>query len=316
MENGADVDWFILSFSALLMLSIITINQASLQGLKRIVLSQVGEKIVRPLLVIAVVVIMFSTRGEISLDKLIWVNISAIGITLLITSFFYQRNIGVKFKSIKPAYEFTSWSNSAMAFFLLGVLYMVNSRIDIFLLGLLKGNDDVGVYNIILKISEIISFGLVIINFIIAPLIAKSFANDERVQLQRLVTQSARIVLMIGLPLLLLIIVFSKSILIFFGVNFFNSQQALLILCFGQLINILCGSVGMLLLMCGYQRFSVYSLAISTGFNIVFNIILTPEYGIVGTAIATATSLAMWNLLMYFFVRRKINIRPTAFRIL
>jgi len=197
----------------------------------------------------------------------------------------------------------------------LGTLYILNSRVDVFLLGLLRGTDEVGVYNIVLKISEIISFGLVLINFVIAPIIAKLFVKSELRQLQQLATQSARIVLVIGLPLLLLIVFFRKSILDFFGVNFFNGQEALLILCSGQLINILCGSVGTLLLMSGYQRFSVYSLTISTAFSVIFNIILTPKYGIVGTAIATAASIVMWNCLMYLFVRKKLNIRPTAFGI-
>jgi O-antigen/teichoic acid export membrane protein len=315
VEYSGYVNWFILSFSTLLTLSLIAINQASLQGLKKIVLSQVGEKIVRPILVIALVIVLFFYRKKVSLEALIWINIAALLITFLITSILHQWNIGYKLKAVKPRYEFRSWTNSAIAFFLLGSLYIINSRVDVFLLGLLRGNEEVAVYNIALKISEITSFGLVIVNFIIAPVIAKLFANAELSQLQRLATQSARIAFVTGLPLLLLIVLFRKSILIFFGVNFFNGQEALLILCSGQLINVICGSVGMLLLMSGYQRFSIYSLAASTAFSIIFNIILTPKYGIVGTAIATATSIAMWNGLMYFFVRKKINIRPTAFGI-
>jgi O-antigen/teichoic acid export membrane protein len=67
--------------------------------------------------------------------------------------------------------------------------------------------------------------------------------------------------------------------------------------------------------MSGYQRFSIYSLGASTIFNIIFNLILTPKYGIVGTAIATAGSIAIWNCLMYFFVRNKLRVKPTAFGI-
>jgi len=67
-------------------------------------------------------------------------------------------------------------------------------------------------------------------------------------------------------------------------------------------------------MMTGHQRFSLYALGISTVFNIVVNIILTPGYGVVGTAIATAGSLAIWNLLMYWFVRKKVKIYPAAFK--
>jgi O-antigen/teichoic acid export membrane protein len=295
------------------MLSIITINQSSLQGFKKIILSQAGDKIIRPALIIAFATILFFSTGHINLPDLVWINIAVLGITLLVTFILLQKNLPPSLKLIKPQFEIINWTNSAAAFFVLGVLYLVNSRVDIFLLGLFRGKEEVGVYNIALKISEIVSFGLIIVNFIIAPVIAGLFEKRDLLRLQTLVTQAARMVVIIGLPLLLLIVSFSKEIMIFFGVNIFEGRQALLILCTGQLINILCGSVGTLLLMSGYQQFSIFSLAISTAFSIIVNIILTPKFGLVGTAISTTISVAMWNCLMYFFVRKKINIRPTAF---
>ena len=306
-------NWLILAISSLSMISITLINQASLQGFKKIIWSQVTEKIIKPVLIIILVITIFYSGKKVSLNELIWINLVAIAVTLLITSILHQKSIPFKLKNVKPRFEFASWTHSAVGFFLLGILYILNSRIDIFLLGMLKGNDEVGVYNIVLKISETISFGLVIVNFVLAPLIARLFTNGEISELQKLVTRSAQIILLMGIPVMLVIIFFRTSILTFFGVNFFNSREALLILCFGQFINIVCGSVGMLLLMSGNQRFSIYSLAISTCFNIVFNIILTPKYGIVGTAMATAGSLAIWNILMYLFVRKRIKIHPTAF---
>jgi O-antigen/teichoic acid export membrane protein len=264
---------------------------------------------------VILVLAVFYVQKEISFNKLILINLAAIGITLIITLIFFQRNIGFKLKDLRPAFEFNTWIYSAGSFFLLGILYILNSRIDIFLLGLLKGNAEVGVYNIGLKISETISFGLVIVNFVLAPVIAKLFAGGEMFQLQQIVTRAAQMVFLFSFPLVLLIFLFGQNVLAFFGVDFLNGNKALIILCFGQIINILCGSVGTLLMMTGHQRFSLYSLGISTVFNIVVNIILTPAYGVVGTAFATAGSLAIWNLLMYWFVRKKIKIYPAAFKI-
>jgi len=116
-----------------------------------------------------------------------------------------------------------------------------------------------------------------------------------------------------SLPLFVLIILFRRDILLFFGAEFLKGQTSLVILCSGQLINILCGSVGTLLIMTGQQRFSIISLIVSTVFNIGLNVLLTAELGMAGTAIAAASSLVIWNGMMLFFVKRKINIRPTAF---
>ncbi len=314
INKKGSFNWFMLAISSLLMLSATAVFHAILQGSKKIILSQLAEKIIKPVSILILVLSVFYAQKEISFNKLVLINLVAIGITLFVTLLLYQRNIGFKLKNLRPAFEFNSWIHSAGGFFLLGILYILNSRIDIFLLGLLKGSEEVGVYNIVLKISETIAFGLVIVNFVVAPVIAKLFAQGEILQLQQLITRAAQMVFLFSFPLILLIFLFGQNVLVFFGVDFLNSHEALLILCFGQIINILCGSVGTLLMMTGHQRFSLYALGISTVFNIVVNIILTPGYGVVGTAIATAGSLAIWNLLMYWFVRKKVKIYPAAFK--
>ena len=309
----ANINWFVLAFPGLLFMSLTFINQASLQGFKKIFLSQVTEKLIKPLLVIGLVSGLFYWKKEVNLNGLIWVNMIAVAIAWLITSFFHQQSIGFNLAGIKARYIFSEWTYSAMAFFLLSILAVLNSRIGIFFLGLSKDNSQVGVYNIVSKISEAISFVLVIVNFVLSPIIAKLFSNQELEQLQKLITRSARLVLLFSLPLFVLIILFRRDILLFFGAEFLKGQTSLVILCSGQLINILCGSVGTLLIMTGQQRFSIISLIVSTVFNIGLNVLLTAELGMAGTAIAAASSLVIWNGMMLFFVKRKINIRPTAF---
>ena len=315
IKNKRNFNWFMLAITSLFMLSVTAVFHASLQGSKKIILSQLAEKIIKPISMLILVLAVFYVQKKISFNKLVLINLAAIGITLFITLIFFQRNIGFKLKNLRPAFEFNTWIYSARSFFLLGILYILNSRIDIFLLGLLRGGEEVGIYNIVLKISETVSFGLVIVNFVLAPVIAKLFVSGEIFQLQQVITRAAQMVFLFSFPVVLLIFLFGQNVLAFFGVDFLNGNEALIILCFGQIINILCGSVGTLLMMTGHQRFSLYALGISTVFNIVVNIILTPAYGVVGTAIATAGSLGIWNLLMYWFVRKKIKIYPTAFKI-
>jgi O-antigen/teichoic acid export membrane protein len=139
------------------------------------------------------------------------------------------------------------------------------------------------------------------------------FERKEMKQLQNLITRSAQFTAIIGIPVALLIIAFREYILRFFGVDFLVGETSLQILVLGQLINVLFGSVGMLLLMTGNQRFSIISLSVSIAINIGLNCLLTPRLGITGTAIASASGIFVWNLSMYFFVRKKLHIRTTAF---
>ncbi|HEY2722929.1 MAG TPA: polysaccharide biosynthesis C-terminal domain-containing protein [Chitinophagaceae bacterium] len=308
-----DFNWLVLSVSSLLMLSITAVSQASLQGLKKIISSHFPEKILKPLVIIIMVGVVFFIQKKVSVNNLVGINLAAMALTLVITFGFLMRAIGGKLKTIRPKLELSNWTYSALSFFFIGMLYVLNSRIDIFILGLFRGNDEISVYNIALKISDTVSFGLVTVNFVLAPVIARLFANNGMMELQRIMRRAAEMVLFFSLPVLVGIIFLRHQALGFFKVDFFNGSTALLILGAGQLINVVFGSVGTLLMMTGNQKFSIYALILSTVLNIIFNITLTPKYGIIGTSIATAASLAMWNVLMYFFARRKLKIETTAF---
>jgi O-antigen/teichoic acid export membrane protein len=316
IENKAGINFFILTFSTLLIFSLTAINQACLRGLNKNILSQIGEKILKPLVMILIVIGIYFSHKTIVLKELIWISVAVSGFTLLTTYVFVGKGGIARLRNSISSYNFSDWSNSAIGFFMIGVLYVLNSRIDIFLLGTLSKNSDVGIYNIASRISDVISFGLVTINFVLAPVITKLIETGEISALQKLITRSAKLVLFTALPIITAIICFRESILSFFGADFLRGSNTLVILCLGQFINIFFGSVGLILMMSGNQKFSIYSLAASSLFNIILNILLIPEYGITGAAIATSSTLVLWNFFMYFFVRKKVNLRTTAFGII
>lgn len=309
------INWFVLMFSSLVILSLGVISQASLQALKKISLSQVTDKIIKPALLLLIILVLFYS-SKITLPALVWSNILAISLACIISSVLLFKQIGFKVAGVKSEYDTKRWSKSTVAFFTVGLLYTLNSKVDIFLLGILKGNREVGVYNILMRVSEVIGFALVIINFVLAPLIARLFEEGKLLLLQKMITRSAQVTILIGLPVMFLIMVFRNYILHFFGVHFMNASNALLILCLGQFVNIFTGSVGTLLIMSGYEKFSILSLAVSIIFTIVLNVTLIPAYGIIGAAIAASVSLMVWNFFAYFFVRTKLNICTTAIGIM
>ena len=308
-----DINWFTIAFISLLMLSITTLVQTVLQGMRKIVWSQVAEKIFRPLILTIVVTSFYFFRSGITFYTLTWINVFAIGIAMLIALNFLLKIIPRRLNGIIAVYDLPLWIKSSLAFFVADILYNVNSRVTIFLLGIFQSKHNVGIFNIALRISEVIGFALVIVNFVLSPVIARLHANGKGKTLQKIITGSAKAVLVIGGTLTIAIILFSKPILLLFGSDFVAGQQALIVLSLGQFANIFCGSVGLLLLMTGNQKYSIYSLAGGTTVNILLNLLLTPGYGINGAAIASACSLIIWNVMMYYFVRKKINICPTAF---
>ena len=104
----------------------------------------------------------------------------------------------------------------------------------------------------------------------------------------------------------------AEFILSIFGYDFVTGKYALLILLFGQLVNVICGSVGYILMMTNKQKklrnFVFYSAII----NIILNFMLIPKYGIMGSAISSTISLSIWNLLSLSYIYKKYGFITTS----
>jgi O-antigen/teichoic acid export membrane protein len=109
------------------------------------------------------------------------------------------------------------------------------------------------------------------------------------------------------------ILFFGEIVLGLFGQEFIGAYDALIILAVGQTINALAGSVGFLLTMTQYQQIAVIVIGVSTLLNIGLNAIMIPKWGIEGSAFATAISVVFWNVTLFFFVVKKINVNASIF---
>ena len=92
-----------------------------------------------------------------------------------------------------------------------------------------------------------------------------------------------------------------------FGQEFKVGVTAFIFLSFGRLISSFSGSVGNILQMTGNQNIYGFILLIGALLNVVLNYMLIPKYGINGAAIASMSSLIVWNLGMVLSVKKKFG---------
>ncbi len=133
-------------------------------------------------------------------------------------------------------------------------------------------------------------------------------------RLQRLVTQSARAILALAVPITLVFVLFGEQFLaLAFGPDYAAGHTALAILAIGQLVNAGMGSVGVLLNMTGHERDTMRGVAIAAVANVLLSLVLIPLFSTVGAAVATAASPIIWNILLRRAVTRRIQIETMAF---
>ena len=125
-----------------------------------------------------------------------------------------------------------------------------------------------------------------------------------------MVNYSTKVNFIISLVVVIFLIVFRNDILLIFGEEFLQVSKTLVILCFGQLFNALCGPVGTILQMTGYHKVFRNILFAALILNITLNLSLVQKLGIDGVAISTAISLAFWNIIALIYTKKLIKKAP------
>jgi O-antigen/teichoic acid export membrane protein len=93
-----------------------------------------------------------------------------------------------------------------------------------------------------------------------------------------------------------------------FGNEFIEGATVLIILCVGQVVNSISGSVGVILQMTGHQKVYQNIVLIALILNLILNLLLVPLYGTIGAAIATVISISSWNVIGAIYLKKKHNI--------
>ncbi|NWF75247.1 MAG: flippase [Nitrospirae bacterium] len=308
---------FLLSLLLLPIFTLIRLHQSTLQGLHRIMSGQVPEMIIQPILFILFILItFFIINKKLSAPLAIIEFIIASILILIALRYMLKKSISQYIKDITPIYEMKLWLKSSLPLLIFNSLYVINAWADVIMLGLLKGTEFAGVYNIANRGAEFITFILVSVNTVFAPTIARLYTTGQIEELQYAVTSTARIILIFSIPIAFVLIFFGKFFLMLYGNEFLSANLALKILSVAQFFNVATGSVGYLLIMTGHEKDAATGIGISAIINIFLNAILIPSWGIEGAAIATASSIIVWNILLAIWVYRRLKIHTTAFGII
>ena len=63
-----------------------------------------------------------------------------------------------------------------------------------------------------------------------------------------------------------------------------------------------------------YYRFTVITIIILAFVSILLNLILIPNYGMIGAAYASLISIAFYNIIKFIFIKMKMNISPFSIK--
>ncbi len=217
--------------------------------------------------------------------------------------FLYNRK---KFTRIHYDSKFIIYSLSLVIAALMNVTM---NKIDILMLGYMVGNKSVGIYKITTQLANLISIVLVIFNTVFAPRISQLYHQGKMDELKETYIKSTRVLGVLALLFLLVIVLFSRPLLLIFGREFVIGQQALIYRGIGQFVNAAVGSVWLMLSMTGKPRLQLYGNLGAALINIVLNYFLIAKFAMFGAAFASMIAMVFINVLGYVIVSKQFKIK-------
>jgi len=196
----------------------------------------------------------------------------------------------------------------SMPMLLTSSIFFIFYWITILFLSIYCTPTEIGVYDVAFKISMVISIALFAASGIAAPKFAELYSSKKLKELKDVIRKTTNISFFIATPLFLIIVLFSETILGFFGSEFILGKSTLVLLSVGQFIHCLSGPVMNIFQMTGREKKFQKIVVVTLFINLFLSIVLIPNFGFKGAAISNMISMMVWNLTSVFFIKKDFNI--------
>lgn len=211
-------------------------------------------------------------------------------------------------------------SNYALFSVLSGAGAYIATKIDVFMVGTLLDMDNTAVYVIALYIATVIGIPLRSVFSIAGPIVAQNWKEKKLHETHKLYKQTSLNLLIVGV---LLFIGIWTSIDLFFslipnGENYVSGKYLVLILGVAKLIDMVTSINAHIIIYSDFYKYNLLFSLLLAVLNIIFNILFIKQFqlGLTGVALATLSSMLLYNLIKAGFVWHKFKMHPFSLRTL
>ena len=299
----------------------LSLNQLILQALNHIRLSQIVEKILKPLLLIGAIGLLRLAGGShttIPFNATTLVILSTIvlgiccgGVLLLVGRKTGQYDLPAT--GIQPAEKL---SGKTGYFFAISLLYLLSTKITMLILPYFTHQQkEIGIFNIGYRFADLLIFPFFLMHTVLPQLFARH-ADTGKVYTQSLFSESNKLMTLLSLPLLLLNLLAGRYFLHWFGADFGTGYTAMIYISLAQFLFSFFGPANTILMMQDKEKYSAVCLLVYVLVLLATSRLLIPSGGITGGALAILLSSAVYNLLLAVVTYRLTGIRSPFFSFL
>ena len=290
------------------------LTEARLIGLRRVVLAQMPDGILRPILMAALVALLFWLPGR-PLRS-----VDAMSLHLLVLTAVFVMSAALLGRVVRPtatavtaSYDTGAWLRVSLPLWLDGGLRLLSASLDILLVGAMLGMAEAGVYAIVKRLAELIAFGTNASQAAVRPYIAALHAEGDREAMQRVVTTASSWGTLFAIVACGALIPARALLLRQFGDEYVPGASALIALSLGYLVNACTALAHAVMNMTDHQRANMRITATCLALKLPLSVVAISHWGFTGAAAVSGGMLAFSCLWSWSYVHRALGIDGTVF---
>jgi O-antigen/teichoic acid export membrane protein len=291
--------------------SLVGLYQGGLQGFRRVVIALVPDQIARPLLFIVLILASRVVGARLDAVPALLLQLGATVCGFALTWRLFSKTLPHAARHARPIYSSRAWSTSALSMLVISAVVLIYARLDVIMLGAMRGAKAAGVYSSAVSAASMILLPLGAANMALAPMVPRLYAAGQTGALQRNVTLINRVVFVVTLVAAVGMSAMAGVLLGFFGTQFTTGAAALQILLAAQVVTAVASTSVMLLTMTHQEHAAAAWITAAAGLNVGLDVALIPPFGLVGSSIATLLASTLQTLALTVLVRRRLRIDST-----
>ncbi len=309
-------DYFYIVYFILFIMSISTLIESYLRARYDTILSNIVNGVTNRFLTSLSVI--FLSLSLINFDHLIkfQVIIYSIGLIILIYYANKKDKLSITFSFEKIKKYFRKIFNYSSYAFLGSFSNIIVLNVDVLMVTSLLGLSQTGIYTTAFYIGMIIEIPRRAISQISIPFISENIKNNKIKEIEKNYKEVSLHQILIGVLFFILIIINLDNIfsLIPNSNEFIKGKDVVYIIGISKLIIMFFSFNSELISLSKYYRFTVITIIILAFVSILLNLILIPNYGMIGAAYASLISIAFYNIIKFIFIKMKMNISPFSIK--
>lgn len=214
----------------------------------------------------------------------------------------------IHFDELKPLKHF----KEVFIVFLPQIATLIYTILDKIMLGVISHSDvENGYYAQGQNIVKMLLTVITSLSAVLMPRMANLFIKDNEEQIKLYLLNALKFVWLIATPMMMGIILLSKTFVIWFlGIQF---EKVALLLCISAPLTLIIGLSSVIntayLFPANRQKLITCILFLGSGINFLLNLVMIPKWQSIGATIATVCSEAIITIIMTVFLTRMIRIK-------